>query len=230
MGDARQLEREVEAEYRQLVCGPKYLGEYSLILGPTASGKTSTIKRFLTENPTWQSAYDDALLTSDRFRYYNKKIFEEGDSNYYLAFETEALLRRHMQNAHGTRVLVCDQGVHSIWAYCLALYKLGKIEGRIYQTFYSLFLLFRSKMTWPRVVVRFECTIQVALERMRSRGRSHESIAITSEFLTELNCSYTRVLEDFQLPIITCSLDTTELTIAQAATTLAVAIHASPHR
>jgi deoxyadenosine/deoxycytidine kinase len=209
--NADLLEAAVAAEYREKLGRVHgHLGGHVLVLGHSASGKT-TAAIAAAKARAYQYTYDSALLQSDRFAHYTAQLFAGGDKQAFLPYEVEALLVRFLQNRGPKPNWICDQGIHSIWAYARARRLLDDLDAYAYQTIYALFLTLASESPLPRLVVRFRCEATEAIKRVRTRGRPHELSALTVEFLEELDRAYGHVVASFPAGVPTELIDTTNL-------------------
>ncbi len=228
---ANDLEATVREEYRTRILGdPATIGQHILVLGPSSSGKTTAIKCFVDANPAWTYIYDPALLAIKRFSNYHHQLLIERDPHFYLAFQIEALSVRFLQNAAAGVRSICDQSLHSIWAYSRVLVQRGYLSNTSYQTFYATFLTFRSVSAWPYLVVHFTCEPSVARQRLVERGRPHELGAYSEGFLRDLSEAYSDVIKDFpdQVPVKT--IDTSKMNREETVAALEVTINAYQNR
>lgn len=210
MRNADQLEADVDSEYRQRILIVPPIGQYVLVLGHSSSGKTTAAQEAARRRGL-KYVYDSALLNGSRFTAYTKALFQENDNGPLLPYEVEALLVRFLQNKHAGPDCLCDQGIHSIWAYARAKYSLGDLSEHLYQTFYALFLTLAAEAPAPRLVVRFRCDSAEARRRVESRGRPHETTALSTEFIGELDRAYDRVIKKYPSTVPTRLIDTTDL-------------------
>lgn len=214
MLNADQLEADVESEYRQKLSIAPPAGRYVLVLGHSSSGKTTTAQA-AARRQGWRYVYDSALLGGGRFADYTRILFQENDNTALLPYEVEALLVRFLQNRHAGPDCICDQGIHSIWAYARARHTLGDLSDHIYQTIYALFLTLAAESPTPRLVLRFRCDAAEARRRVEGRGRPHEATSLTTEFIAELDSAYERVIAKFPSHVRTEKIDTTGLDKAE---------------
>lgn len=227
MLDVGALEEEVWQDYLLRLVNEAPAGRHILILGHPSSGK-STAARELAATSSISYVYDSALLELPRFGYYTGKLFKEQDWRYYFPYEVEAVLARFLQNIQAEHDTICDQGMHSIWAYARALCALGRIEPRVYQSFFALFLTLRSVAPWPRLVIRFRCDSSEAWRRVIERNRNHEPTALSRDFIAELDRQYEVIMADFPHFVMRVTLDTTQLSKEQVLNKLRAIVDAPP--
>ncbi len=196
MPNADRLEAEVDVEYGARLNRALEPGQHVLVLGHSASGKSTTAKAAATMRGL-RYVYDSALLESARFQHYTDRLFGQADFHAFMPYEVEALLVRFLQNRHPAGDWICDQGVHSILAYSRARHALGELDNHIYQTIYALFLTLAAESPTPRLVVRFRCAPLEARRRLETRGRPHETTSLTVPFIEELDQAYTHILAKF---------------------------------
>lgn len=230
MSGASGLEAIVLNEYGTRLRSVPQFGAYVQVQGATSSGKTTALKSVAESSTSWNYVYDDSFLRNDRFKDYHYKLFIQRDLTYYLAFQIEALSVRFLQNQTAGSGSICDQSIHSIWAYSRALVEQGHISDSFYQTFYSSFLLLRSLFTWPAFVVHFTCRPEIAHARVLARGREHEIAAYTPDFLRHLSDAHLAVMDDFPPQVSTATIDTSDLSADETARALEELLHAHKNR
>ncbi len=211
MATTYDIEMEVAEEYAGRIASRPRMGPHALVLGPTSSGKTTALRRLAEADARWVRRYDEGLISIPRFGRYTDELFKKADQAFYFPFEVEALVVRYLQNQNASGTTVCDQGIHSIWAYARTVHADGGMPDDLYQSFFALFLTLRSLSAWPRVAVRFRCEAAVARLRVEQRGRPHELVASPADFIDRLDKSYAHVVRDFPSDVRLEVLDTTDM-------------------
>lgn len=183
-------------------------------MGPTSSGKTTTVNAYIRKYPEVTRAYDTALMASERFLAYL-----EGTANSpvdYLPFEVEALLVRFLQNLDCVGACIADQSLHSIWAYARAAQMCGLISDRHYQTIVALALTLDRLAPRPQLAIHFRCDSNEARRRLEERERPHELRLCTINFLNALDLSYIAIVEELKDTTKVVKLDTSEISQIEA--------------
>lgn len=207
MQDAGVLEAQVRKEFQNRLPSQRPISDYILVLGPTSSGKTTTVRAYVQKQSDFAHAYDNALLDSERFQIYLKGT--DSSPVDYLPFEVEALLIRFLQNLQCSEKCIADQSLHSIWAYARAAHSCGLISDPHFQTIVALALSLDRLAPRPSLAVHFHCDPIEARQRLELRNRTHELRLCTIDFLQALNAAYQVVVSELRDTTSVVRLDTT---------------------
>lgn len=176
----------------------------ALVAGNIASGKTSLTER-LGARLGWRTAYEsvaDNPYLSDFYADMSQWSFHL--QVFFLGHRAQQHLElaRHPQSAIADRSIYEDAHI-----FARALYHLGHLSERDYQSYRQVFHQVVSNLPRPDLLLYLKAPVPVLLERIGSRGRAIEH-GITAGYLSLLDTFYDEWLQGFDLcPVLTLRTD-----------------------
>jgi deoxyadenosine/deoxycytidine kinase len=176
----------------------------ALVAGNIASGKTSLTER-LGARLGWRTAYEsvadnpylaDFYADMSQWSFHLQVFFLGHRAQQHLE------LARHPQSAIADRSIYEDAHI-----FARALYHLGHLSERDYQSYRQVFHHVVSNLPRPDLLLYLKAPVPVLLERIGSRGRAIEH-GITAGYLSLLDTFYDEWLQGFDLcPVLTLRTD-----------------------
>lgn len=175
-----------------------------LVAGNIGSGKTSLTER-IGERLGWHTAYESVVDNPYLPDFYaSMKDWAFHLQVYFLGHRAQ----QHLDMYHDTRSAIIDRSIYEdAYIFARALYSMGNINERDYQTYRKVFELITVNLPHPSLLVYLKCPVDTLVERIQARGRDIES-SISRDYLALLETYYDDWTRDFDLcPILTIRTD-----------------------
>jgi deoxyadenosine/deoxycytidine kinase len=177
---------------------------FVLVAGNIASGKTSLTER-LGARLGWRTAFESVADNPYLADFY-------ADMRQW-SFHLQVVFLGHRAQQHlelGTcpDSAIADRSIYEdAHIFARALYHMGHIHERDYQSYRQVFDLVVSNLPRPDLLLYLQTPVSVLLQRIAMRGRPIEG-GITAEYLTLLETLYGEWLRSFDLcPVLTLRTD-----------------------
>ncbi len=183
---------------------------YISISGTIGAGK-STLSKSLAEElgvPVYHEPVDDNEYLAD---------FYDNPKDHAFALQVFLLNKRfaqHQQIIWSKKGGVSDRTLHEDCIFARILHATKYISDRDYRTYLSLFDNMQSFMRQPSVIVHLDVTPEIALERIKKRGRECEA-NISIAYLRGLHSGYETFLQDISRTIPVIRINWTEFQSAK---------------
>lgn len=175
-----------------------------VIAGNIGSGKTSLTER-LGERLGWQTAYESVAENPYLADFYkDMRAWAFHLQIFFLGHRAE----QYLSLAHGPQSAILDRSIYEdAFIFVRALYQMGNLNERDYQSYRKLFDLVVSRLPSPDLLIYLKAPVNVIYERIQQRGRAIES-GITPDYLELLDTFYTDWMMNFDIcPVITIRTD-----------------------
>ncbi len=175
-----------------------------LVAGNIGSGKTSLTER-IGARLGWRTAYESVSDNPYLPDFYaDMRSWSFHLQIYFLGHRAE----QHLDMANDPRSAIIDRSIYEDAAiFARALYHMGNINERDYQTYRKVFELVTRNLPSPALLIYLKAPVSVLVERIHQRGREIES-SISPEYLTLLDSFYEDWIRTFELcPVLTIRTD-----------------------
>ena len=169
------------------------------------------------QNPGVKYIHDNIILRKkSRLNYYIHAAFEKKIIPLFFHFQMEILLLRFLLTKNAPNNALVDESIFSTIAYSRALYRVGYITSREYQTFFYHYLFYVDQLPVPEKIFFFNCPIDTLFSRIKRRGRKHEQL-YNRNYVENLYYSFFEVSKQLEkeynlVPINTAALSIKEVT------------------
>jgi len=176
----------------------------ALVAGNIASGKTSLTERIGTRLG-WRTAYEsvaDNPYLADFYGDMSQWSFHL--QVFFLGHRAE----QHLELARDPQSAIADRSIYEdAHIFARALYHLGHLSERDYQSYRQVFHQVVSNLPRPDLLLYLKAPVPVLLERIGTRGRAIEH-GISADYLSLLDTFYDEWLLGFDLcPVLTIRTD-----------------------
>lgn len=175
-----------------------------LVAGNIGSGKTSLTER-IGERLGWHTAYESVVDNPYLPDFYSSmKDWAFHLQVYFLGHRAQ----QHMDMYEDPRSAIIDRSIYEdAHIFARALYTMGNINERDYQTYRKVFDLITTNLPHPSLLVYLKCPVDTLVARIQARGRNIES-SISRDYLALLESFYDDWTRTFDLcPILTIRTD-----------------------
>lgn len=175
-----------------------------LVAGNIASGKTSLTER-LGSRLGWRTAFESVAENPYLADFYaDMAQWSFHLQVFFLGHRAE----QHLELASDPQSAIADRSIYEdAHIFARALYHLGNLSERDYQSYRSVFDQVVSGLPRPDLLLFLHCPVPVLLERIGQRGRAIER-GITGEYLRLLETFYEEWLQAFDLcPVLAIRTD-----------------------
>ena len=177
---------------------------FVLVAGNIGAGKTSLTERLGTRlgwRTSFESVADNPYL-SDFYTDMQQWSFHL--QIFFLGHRAE----HHLELANSPESAIADRSIYEdAYIFARALYHLGNLNERDYESYRRLFDLVVTGLPRPDLLIYLHAPVPVLLDRIHQRGRSMES-GITTDYLSLLESFYDDWMEIFDLcPVLTIHTD-----------------------
>ncbi len=177
---------------------------FVLVAGNIASGKTSLTER-LGARLGWRTAFEsvtDNPYLADFYADMRQWSFQL--QVFFLGHRAE----QHLELAAHPESAIADRSIYEdANIFARALFHLGNLNERDYQSYRHVFDLLVSTLPRPDLLLYLEAPVPVLLERIGKRGRAIER-GITESYLSLLEDFYAEWMHAFDLcPVLTIRTD-----------------------
>jgi len=177
---------------------------FVLVAGNIGAGKTSLTER-LGARLGWRTSFEsvaDNPYLSDFYADMQQWSFHL--QVFFLGHRAD----HHLELVHNPESAIADRSIYEdAYIFARALYHLGNLNERDYESYRRLFDLVVAGLPRPDLLIYLYAPVPVLLDRIHQRGRSMES-GITAEYLSLLESFYGDWMEVFDLcPVLTIHTD-----------------------
>ncbi len=175
-----------------------------LVAGNIGSGKTSLTER-IGERLGWHTAYESVVDNPYLPDFYaSMKDWAFHLQVYFLGHRAQ----QHLDMYNDPRSAIIDRSIYEdAYIFARALYSMGNINERDYNTYRKVFDLITANLPHPSLLVYLKAPVDTLVERIQSRGRDIES-SISRDYLALLESYYDDWTGNFDLcPILTIRTD-----------------------
>lgn len=175
-----------------------------LVAGNIGSGKTSLTER-IGERLGWHTAYESVVDNPYLPDFYaSMKDWAFHLQVYFLGHRAQ----QHLDMYDDPRSAIIDRSIYEdAYIFARALYSMGNINERDYNTYRKVFDLITANLPHPSLLVYLKAPVDTLVERIQSRGRDIES-SISRDYLALLESYYDDWTGNFDLcPILTIRTD-----------------------
>jgi len=176
----------------------------ALVAGNIASGKTSLTERIGTRLG-WRTAYESVADNPYLADFYN----DMGQWSFHLqVFFLGHRAEQHLELSRDPQSAIADRSIYEdAHIFARALYHLGHLSERDYQSYRQVFHQVVSNLPRPDLLLYLKAPVPVLLERIGTRGRAIEH-GISADYLSLLDTFYDEWLLGFDLcPVLTIRTD-----------------------
>jgi deoxyadenosine/deoxycytidine kinase len=175
-----------------------------LVAGNIGSGKTSLTER-IGERLGWYTAYESVGDNPYLPEFYQDM---RAWSFHLQVFFLGHRARQHLELAADPRSAIIDRSIYEdAHIFARALYALGNLNERDYQSYRQIFDLVVNTLPAPSLLIYLKAPVPILTQRIRQRARNIET-GITTEYLTLLDSFYDEWLRAFDLcPVLTLRSD-----------------------
>jgi deoxyadenosine/deoxycytidine kinase len=175
-----------------------------LVAGNIASGKTSLTER-LGARLGWRTAFESVADNPYLADFYgDMRQWSFHLQVFFLGHRAE----QHLELATCPESAIADRSIYEdANIFARALFHLGNLNERDYQSYRHVFDLLVSTLPRPDLLLCLQAPVLVLLKRISERGRTIES-GITTEYLSLLETFYEEWIQAFDLcPVLTIRTD-----------------------
>jgi deoxyadenosine/deoxycytidine kinase len=175
-----------------------------LVAGNIGSGKTSLTER-IGERLGWFTAYESVGDNPYLPEFYqDMRTWSFHLQVFFLGHRA----RQHLELAADPRSAIIDRSIYEdAHIFARALYALGNLNERDYQSYRQIFDLVVNTLPAPSLLIYLKAPVPILIQRIRQRARNIET-GITTEYLTLLDSFYDEWLHTFDLcPVLTLRSD-----------------------
>ncbi len=175
-----------------------------LVAGNIGSGKTSLTER-IGERLGWHTAYESVVDNPYLPDFYAcMKDWAFHLQVYFLGHRAQ----QHLDMYNDPRSAIIDRSIYEdAYIFARALYSMGNINERDYDTYRKVFDLITANLPHPSLLVYLKAPVDTLVERIQARGRDIES-SISRDYLALLESYYDDWTGNFDLcPILTIRTD-----------------------
>ena len=177
---------------------------FVLVAGNIASGKTSLTER-LGARLGWRTAFESVSDNPYLADFYaNMSQWSFHLQVFFLGHRAE----QHLELANHPESAIADRSIYEdANIFARALFHLGNLHERDYQSYRHVFDLLVSTLPHPDLLLYLQAPVPVLLERISKRGRAIER-GISESYLSLLEDFYVEWIEAFDLcPVLTVRTD-----------------------
>lgn len=160
------------------------------VSGPIGVGK-STLTRTLAETLGYQP-YFEPVETNPYLDDFYKDMARWGFTMQMFLLAKRFAQHQELVWRSDWEGVVQDRTIYEDTVFAKLLFDAGHIDRRDYDTYLSHFHVMMRYLVYPDLLVYLRCVPQVAMERIKSRGRDAEK-GISMDYLQKLHAGY----EDF---------------------------------
>jgi deoxyadenosine/deoxycytidine kinase len=175
-----------------------------LVAGNIGSGKTSLTER-IGERLGWRTAYESVSDNPYLADFYQDM---HAWSFHLQVFFLGHRARQHLELAEDPRSAIIDRSIYEdAYIFARALYTMGNLNERDYQSYRQLFDLVVKTLPPPALLIYLKAPVEVLIQRIRQRARNIET-GITPEYLALLDSFYEEWLQTYDIcPVLTLHTD-----------------------
>jgi len=175
-----------------------------LVAGNIGSGKTSLTER-LGARLGWRTAFESVVDNPYLADFYADML----QWSFHLQiFFLGHRAQQHLELASDPRSAIADRSIYEdAHIFARALYHLGNLSERDYQSYRHVFDLVVAGLPRPDLLLYLQAPVPVLFRRINQRGRAIET-GITTDYLALLETFYKEWIQAFDLcPVLTIRAD-----------------------
>jgi deoxyadenosine/deoxycytidine kinase len=170
----------------------KYFVSIAGNIGSGKSSLTKLISKKLGWEPYYESVQNNPYL---RDFYGNMKRWSFQLQVYFLSHR----FRTHKKIVESKKSVIQDRSIYEdVEIFARNLYLMGRMEGRDYRNYRSLFYEMTGYLKAPDLVVYLKANVNTLMKQISSRGREFEK-GIERTYLERLNRSYGQWISNYKL-------------------------------
>lgn len=175
-----------------------------VVAGNIGTGKTSLAERIgarLGWHTAFESVADNPYLADF---YADMRAWAFHLQVFFLGHRAQ----QYLQMVQLPQSVIIDRSIYEdAFIFARALYQMGNLTERDYQSYCTVFDLIVNRLPPPDLLIYLQAPVEVLIERIRKRGRNIES-GITVEYLRLLESFYNDWLQIFDVcPVLTIRTD-----------------------
>lgn len=175
-----------------------------VVAGNIGTGKTSLAERIgarLGWHTAFESVADNPYLADF---YADMRAWAFHLQVFFLGHRAQ----QYLQMVQLPQSVIIDRSIYEdAYIFARALYQMGNLTERDYQSYRTVFDLIVNRLPPPDLLIYLQAPVEVLIERIRKRGRNIES-GITVEYLRLLESFYNDWLQIFDVcPVLTIRTD-----------------------
>ncbi|MCX8061491.1 MAG: deoxynucleoside kinase [Anaerolineales bacterium] len=175
-----------------------------VVAGNIGTGKTSLAERIgarLGWHTAFESVADNPYLADF---YADMRAWAFHLQIFFLGHRAQ----QYLQMVQLPQSVIIDRSIYEdAFIFARALYQMGNLTERDYQSYRTVFDLVVNKLPPPDLLIYLQAPVEVLMQRIRQRGRNIES-GITAEYLRLLESFYDDWLQTFDIcPVLTIRTD-----------------------
>ncbi|MCS7246660.1 MAG: deoxynucleoside kinase [Anaerolineales bacterium] len=175
-----------------------------VVAGNIATGKTSLTER-IGARLGWYTAFESVVDNPYLADFYaDMRAWAFHLQIFFLGHRAQ----QYLQMVQIPQSVIIDRSIYEdAHIFARALYQIGSLSERDYQSYRTVFDLIVNQLPPPDLLIYLQAPVEVLIERIRQRGRSIES-GITVDYLKLLETLYEDWLQTFDLcPVLTIRTD-----------------------
>lgn len=175
-----------------------------VVAGNIGTGKTSLTER-IGAKLGWTSAFESVADNPYLAEFYADM---RNWSFHLQVFFLGHRAKQYLQMAALPQSVILDRSIYEdMYIFSRALYQMGNLTERDYQSYRTVFELIVNQLPAPDLLIYLKAPVEVLMDRIQVRGRGIES-GITKEYLSLLESYYDDWLQNFDIcPILTLRTD-----------------------
>lgn len=175
-----------------------------VVAGNIGTGKTSLAERIgarLGWHTAFESVADNPYLADF---YADMRAWAFHLQVFFLGHRAQ----QYLQMVQLPQSVIIDRSIYEdAFIFARALYQMGNLTERDYQSYRTVFDLIVNRLPPPDLLIYLQAPVEVLIDRIRKRGRNIES-GITVEYLRLLESFYNDWLQIFDVcPVLTIRTD-----------------------
>jgi deoxyadenosine/deoxycytidine kinase len=175
-----------------------------VIAGNIGTGKTSLAERIgarLGWHTAFESVADNPYLADF---YADMRAWAFHLQVFFLGHRAQ----QYLQMVQLPQSVIIDRSIYEdAYIFARALYQMGNLSERDYQSYRTVFDLIVNQLPPPDLLIYLQAPVEVLLHRIQQRGRTIES-GITADYLRLLESFYDDWLQTFDVcPVLTIRTD-----------------------
>ena len=175
-----------------------------VIAGNIGTGKTSLAERIGTRLG-WYTAFESVADNPYLADFYaDMRAWAFHLQVFFLGHRAQ----QYLQMVQLPQSVIIDRSIYEdAYIFARALYQMGNLSERDYQSYRTVFDLIVNQLPPPDLLIYLQAPVEVLLNRIQQRGRNIES-GITADYLRLLESFYDDWLQTFDVcPVLTIRTD-----------------------
>jgi len=175
-----------------------------VIAGNIGTGKTSLAER-IGARLGWYTAFESVADNPYLADFYaDMRAWAFHLQVFFLGHRAQ----QYLQMVQLPQSVIIDRSIYEdAYIFARALYQMGNLSERDYQSYRTVFDLIVNQLPPPDLLIYLQAPVEVLLNRIQQRGRNIES-GITADYLRLLESFYDDWLQTFDVcPVLTIRTD-----------------------